>query len=155
MKLGPKVFPKLFPKQTDTHTPCQTRQQVFLTTEGDTTVARDTVNVQNNRTGPETASDDTEAASYDGRQRPKTGNDVRRQKTKSDDGKQGPTTESSVRRQESATKQTENSHVDSTYDERLNTSTSRQRMTPERAKIAGTTPRHPGPDSGLRGGLKN
>ena len=35
MKLGPKVFPKLFPKQTDTHTPCQTRQQVFLTAEDD------------------------------------------------------------------------------------------------------------------------
>ena len=76
MKLGPKVFPKLFPKQTDTHTPCQTRQQVFLTAEDDTTVARDTINVQNDRTGPETASDD-------GKQRQTTGNDVGRQETKS------------------------------------------------------------------------
>ena len=56
MKLGPKVLPKLFPKQTDTHTPCQTRQQVFLTAEDDTTAALD--NVRNNRTGQETASDD-------------------------------------------------------------------------------------------------
>jgi len=65
MKLGPKVFPKLFPKQTDTHTPCQTRQQVFLTAEDDTTTALD--NVRNNRTGPEDGVGRRKTASDDGR----------------------------------------------------------------------------------------
>ena len=137
MKLWPKYSLKLTRNQTETHTFTirnKSSSHGRRHHKSDTTQRPKRRDGTGNDVGRHRSSvERRKTASDDRKRRPTT-------KTPSEDRNRRPTTKSSVRRQESASKQTENSHVDSTYDERLNTSTSRQRMTPERAKMP--EPRH-------------